>query len=107
MALRAALEERLDRLPQITARPTRDRRARAYFCGEQEVAHFHGDARVDVRLGRTEIARTKAGGGFDPRVKTRGPTADWVAVSLAATEDLDLAVDLVRTAARLAVARPT
>jgi hypothetical protein len=53
---------------------------------------------MDVRLTREQIHPRVFERAFDERVRTRGPSADWVAVRVAELEDLPLALSLVREA---------
>jgi hypothetical protein len=55
---------------------------------------------MDVRLTKEEIRLRKLEGTLDPRVRTRGPTAEWAAVAVVESRDLALAVDLVEAALR-------
>lgn len=72
----------------------------SYFTGDREIAHFHGDRRLDIRLTGAVIRQRLAEGGFDARVRARSPTANWVAVDLEAPGALPLALDLMREAIR-------
>jgi Family of unknown function (DUF5519) len=100
MSLREQLEERIAEIPGVVRRPSRFGHAHAYFVGDREIAHFHGDGRLDVRLTRDEIRGRVAEHSFDERVKTRGPSADWVAVRVTEHRDLGLALALVEDAVR-------
>jgi len=98
MPIREELEIRLMKVPGVSRRPSRRGPGHTYFVGEQEIAHFHGDQRLDVRLTRERIRQSKSEGSFDDRVRTRGPSADWVAVQISEIPDLDLAISLVEQA---------
>jgi hypothetical protein len=101
-SIRSQVERALGGIPGLTARPARRGSGFEYTVGDREVAHFHGERRMDVRLGRTAIALRKSLGGFDRRVRTRGPSADWVAVELSGVD----AVALVRALVAELVRRP-
>jgi hypothetical protein len=98
MPVRDDLEQKLSEIPGVTRRASRFGHAHAYFVGDREIAHFHGDQRLDVRLTRVRIRELASEGAFDERVKTRGPSADWVAVTVAGVRDLALALSLVQEA---------
>jgi Family of unknown function (DUF5519) len=98
MSVRDELERRLTEIPDVTRRPSRWGHAHAYFVGDREIAHFHGDQRLDVRLTRERIRQFVSERAFDERVKTRGPSADWVAVRLLEARDLPLALSLIQEA---------
>ena len=97
---RAELEARLAQLPDLDPRPSRYGNGLAYFVGDREVVHFHGDQRMDVRLTREVIRVRKAEGGFDSRVTTRGPSADWATVQVLESGDVAPALALVEDAIR-------
>jgi luciferase-like monooxygenase len=100
MTIREELEKRLQSLALLTRRKSRFGDSHSYFLADREIAHFHGDERMDVRLTRERIREMKSEGTLDPRVRTRGPSADWAAVRVAEEQDLSLAVQLVEDAIR-------
>ncbi|MDE1821695.1 MAG: DUF5519 family protein [Euryarchaeota archaeon] len=100
MTVREDLERRLCALADLSRRPSRYGDSHSYFVGGREIAHFHGDSRMDVRLIRQRIKELKAEGNLDHRVKTRGPSADWATVPLNGPEDVALALEMVEDAMR-------
>ena len=100
MSVRDELERRLAEIPGVIRRPSRKGHGHTYSVGDREIAHFHGDQRLDVRLTREWIRRRVSERPFDERVHTRGPSADWVAVSVVGDQDLTLALSLVGEAVR-------
>lgn len=100
MSPREELERRLADTPGLTHQQSRFGNAYAYFVGGREIAHFHGDGRMDVRLTRQHIREMKIEGALDPRVRTRGPSADWATVPLDDARDIPLALELVEKAMR-------
>jgi hypothetical protein len=100
MSVRDDLERDLASISGVIRRPSRRGTGNTYFAGEREIAHFHGDRRLDVRLTKEEIRRRVSEGALDKRVRTRGPSAEWVAVQIDGSEDLALALSLVEEAAR-------
>lgn len=100
MSIRGDLEGRLAEVPGLVRRRSRFGDAFSYFVGDREIAHFHGDGRLDVRLTRQRIREMKTGGTLDSRVQTRGPSADWATLPLADARDLLLALELVEDATR-------
>ena len=95
---RTELERYLLDIPGLVRGRSRYGHGPSYFVGGLEVAHFHGDERMDVRLTRELIRERKSEGEFDGRVRTRGPSADWVEVQVAGVQDIPLAVSLVEAA---------
>jgi len=100
MTVREEVEQDLMRIPDLARRQSRFGDQFSYFVGTREIAHFHGDGRMDVRLTRAWIREAKAGGTLDARVRTRGPSADWATVPLVSRRDVALAVALVEEAMR-------
>jgi hypothetical protein len=100
VSIRAELERRLSSLPDLERRPSRYGDSLSYFVGGREIAHFHGDSRMDVRLTREEIRRLKSEQALDHRVRTRGPSADWAEVHVTELKDIPYAISLVEEAIR-------
>jgi hypothetical protein len=102
-SLQRELDRTLTALPGLTRRASRwsdTSETPAYHCGDREIAHFHKDGRLDVRLTREVIREHRREGTLDPRIRTRGPSADWVGLPLSSETDLPLAVELVEEAIR-------
>lgn len=88
MDLRTELTGRILRLPGVELKPSRFTGDEAFFAGPREIAHFHGEGVLDIRLAR---AGTRARG--DARARR-----DWLEFAYACRGDLDRAVELVREA---------
>jgi hypothetical protein len=97
VSLRARLTGRLLRLAGIELKTSRFTGDEAFFVGRREVAHFHGEDTIDVRLTRQRIRSLREDLESDARVTTRGGS-DWLEFTFARPRDLDRAVALVRTA---------
>lgn len=100
MSIRTELERILIDLPGLARRRSRFGYADSYFVGDREIAHFHGDGRLDLRLTKQRIRELKSDESLDPRLHTRGPSSDWATLPLADERDLPLAVELVEEAMR-------
>jgi hypothetical protein len=100
MSVRDELERKLTEIPGVVRRPSRRGHGHTYFTGDREIAHFHGELRLDVRLTKERIRQRLAERAFDERVHIRGPSADWVAVTVVGGQDIALALSLVREAIR-------
>jgi Family of unknown function (DUF5519) len=100
VSLRSDLEDRLQGLPGLERRRSRYGSSAAFYVGNTEVTHFHGEERMDVRLTKERIREMKETGPLDPRIQTRGPSAEWAAVRVREARDLALAVQLVEEAIR-------
>ena len=100
MSAREELERRLVEIPGVVRAPSRYGHGFAYRAGPREIAHFHRDGRLDVRLTREVIRLRKSEGGFDQRVTTRGPFSEWVSVRVSTPSDIPLSLGLVEDAVR-------
>lgn len=100
MTVRSDLEALLTQLPGLTRQRSRFGDAYSYFLGAREIAHFHGDGRMDVRLTHQRIRQMKMEGSLDARVRTRGPAAEWATVALGEARDVALALEMVEEAMR-------
>ena len=102
---RPTLDARLRLIAGVIAKPSRFSDIDSYWVGGTEIAHFHSDDTLDVRLTHQEIRARVAALRADPRVELRqSKDADWLAVRFATLEDVEFAVDLVRIAAAVTVA---
>ncbi|MGB6499958.1 MAG: luciferase family protein [Thermoplasmata archaeon] len=99
-SVRKELEQKLAVISGLDRRSSRWGREHAYFVGDREIAHFHGEERMDVRLTKELIRERKAEHAFDHRVRTRGPSAEWAAVRITESRDIALALSLVEDAMR-------
>jgi hypothetical protein len=100
MSVREELERRLFALPDLERRPSRYGHSMSYFVGGREIAHFHGDTRMDLRLTKEGIRRLKSEQALDHRVRTRGSSAEWAEVHVAELTDIPYALSLVEEAIR-------
>jgi hypothetical protein len=100
MTVRDQLELRIAELPGVVRGLSRYGHGVAFRTGEREIAHFHGGQRLDVRLTRARIRELKSMGPLDPRVTTRGASAEWVEVKFGDESDLPLVLELIEEAVR-------
>jgi len=98
--LRAQLERQIANLPGVEERPSRYGHGRSFAAGGREIAHFHGDERLDVRLTRAEIRARKRAGGLDGRLMSRGSSSDWVEIRIVGAPDVAFALSVVEEAVR-------
>lgn len=85
-------------MPGLTRLPGRRGTGSRWVAGSQEIAHFHGEERLDIRLTKERIRLYVQEQRFDERVRTRGPSAEWINLRLDRSADLDLALSLVSEA---------
>jgi Family of unknown function (DUF5519) len=100
MTPREVLELKMAQLPGLARRPSRYGDAFSYFVGNREIAHFHRDGRMDIRLTKERIRELKQEGFLDDRVRTRGASANWAAVRIGQISDVEYAIRLVEEAIR-------
>lgn len=100
ISTRGKLELELVALPDLERRPSRFGDSLSYFVGGREIAHFHGDSRMDLRLTRSEIRRLQASHALDHRIKTRGSYAEWAAIQVREDSDIPFILSLVEAAIR-------
>ena len=100
MTVRQELEKRLREIPGVELGPSRYGHGASYFTGSREIAHFHGETRMDVRLTKEEIRLRKEEGTLDQRLRTRGPSAEWVEVHVHTERDIPFLIALVEDAVR-------
>ena len=100
MSIRTDLERKLLDYPGLVRRRSRFGDGYSYFVGDREIAHFHGDGRLDIRLTHLRIREMKAEGILDRRVRTGGPSANWATLPLAESRDLFLALELIEETMR-------
>lgn len=98
--VRRALEKQLQQLPGLTRHPSRYGDGRSYFVGDREIAHFHGDQRIDLRLTKERLREMRAEAPLDPRIRTRGRSAEWASVHVGSSADVPFVLHLVETAIR-------
>lgn len=95
------IDRRLTALPGLRRRnDSRWAEGASYHLGEREIAHFHSDGSLDVRLTRGVIRQLKATQALDARIRTRGPSADWVKIPIQGSAEVELAVETVELALR-------
>lgn len=94
------LSAKLAKLEGVVERPSRfGSHGPAFWFDGRELLHFHGDASVDLRLGRAGIRSRRAELAGDARVKLRtSSSADWVEVALRARQDVAFVLELARGA---------
>lgn len=92
--VRAELTGRILGLPGIELRRSCFTGDEAFFAGPREIAHFHGERTLDIRLTRARIRTLDE----DPRIFRRAGS-DWCAFAFEGPADFELAVELVAQAA--------
>ncbi len=78
----------------------------AYWVNGKEIAHFHGDADIELRLTRAIISEQRGRLKSDPRVELRRGASDWITMHPAKAGDLALLRELAELAAAAHRAAP-
>ena len=73
--VRDELDGPLSEIPEIVRHPGRSGRGPSVSFGGREIAHFHDEQRLDVRLTGERIRQHLVERPFAERVRTRGPSA--------------------------------
>jgi len=71
----------------------------AYWVNGKEIAHFHGDADMELRLTRAVISEQRGRLKSDPRVELRRGSSDWITIHPTKTADLQFVLELAELAA--------
>ena len=98
MKVAGTLDAKIRALPGVQRTRSKWGHKTAYVVGKTEFAHFHRQTGIDVRLTRAVQRKMSVELKEDPRVKLRPGYSDWITITLAAEEDLDLAFELVKQA---------
>jgi hypothetical protein len=93
--LRQELVRRLETVPGLEDRPSKVAGGSAIFFRDKEIAHFHHDNEIDVRLTKKVI---KAEGLSHPDGsefhRQRSPTSEWIELRFTRRSHLDEIVRL-------------
>jgi hypothetical protein len=73
--------------------------APAFWVNGKEVAHWHGDDALEVRLTKRVISEQRARLKADPRIELRRNASDWLTINLGSPKDVDLVAELAELAA--------
>jgi hypothetical protein len=78
----------------------------AFWVNGKEIAHFHGDADLELRLTRTVISEQRGRLKSDPRVELRRGSSDWMRIHPTKAADLPFVLELAELAAAAHRPRP-
>ncbi len=92
--LRKLLIKKLEQIPDLEDRPSKVAGGSAIFYKEKEIAHFHDDNEIDVRLTRKVIRREGLNHPTDSKIHThRSTNSEWIEIRFRKLEDV---VEVVR-----------
>jgi hypothetical protein len=91
--------EKLRQIPGIEERASKVSGGSALFFNGKEIAHFHHDNEIDIRLTRKIIRQEGLHHPVDSKIHLhRSPSSDWIEVRFRTSDELDEAVRLTRLA---------
>lgn len=95
--LRNLLVQKLERIPGLEDRPSKVAGGSAIFYKDKEIAHFHHDNEIDIRLTNKVIRKEGLTHPSNSKIhKHRSPNSEWIEVRFRATKDIDEVVRLFR-----------
>ncbi|MCB0393491.1 MAG: DUF5519 family protein [Bdellovibrionales bacterium] len=99
ISLREELIEKLEKIPGLEDRPSKVAGGSAIFFRNKEIAHFHHDNEIDLRLSKKLIKSEKLIHPKDSKVHSgRSPTSNWIELRFKTKKDIDNIVRLFRLA---------
>lgn len=97
--LKATLVRKLEKIPGLQDRPSKVAGGSAIFFKEKEIAHFHHDNEIDVRLTKKIIKKEGLNHPTDSKIhRHRSPASEWIEIRFKKSQDVDEVVRLFRLA---------
>lgn len=97
--LRKKLIEKLEAFEGLEDRPSKVAGGSAIFYHGKEIAHFHNDNEIDVRLTKKIIKREGLSHPIDSEVHHhRSATSEWIELRFSRTEHVEEVVRLFKLA---------
>lgn len=99
--LRADLIKRLQKIPGVVSRKSKFADIGAIFFKEKEIAHFHHDHEIDVRLTKKVIRKEGLNHPTGSKLhKHRSPTSEWIEIRFKKPADVTEVVRLFKLAVK-------
>ena len=98
MKLKEQLIKELKKIKGLEDRPSKVSGGSAIFYNNKEIAHFHHDNEIDVRLTKKVIKLEKLNHPDDSKFHQRSPTSEWIELRFTRKEHLDEVVRLFKLA---------
>lgn len=98
MKLKAELVKQLEKIPNLEDRPSKVAGGSAIFFKGKEIAHFHHDHEIDVRLTKKIIKAEGLSHPGDSKFHHRSPNSEWIELRFTKNEDLAEIVRLFKLA---------
>jgi hypothetical protein len=97
--LRSELIKKLERIPGVEDRPSKVAGGSAIFYKDKEIAHFHDDNEIDIRLTKKIIRKEGLNHPTCSKIhKHRSPSSEWIEIKFQKTADVDEVVRLFKLA---------
>jgi hypothetical protein len=97
--LRKLLIEKLEQIPGLEDRPSKVAGGSAIFYHDKEIAHFHDDNEIDIRLSKKLIRSEGLTHPKDSKFhKSRSISSNWLELKFHSTEDVNEVVRLFKLA---------
>lgn len=97
--LRSELIKKLEKIPGLEDRPSKVAGGSAIFYNGKEIAHFHDDNEIDVRLTKKVIRREGLNHPSDSTIhKHRSPNSEWIEIRFRKSGDVEEVVRLFKMA---------
>jgi hypothetical protein len=97
--LRSDLVKKLEKIPGLEDRPSKVAGGSAIFYKNKEIAHFHDDNEIDVRLTKKVIRAEGLNHPAGSKIhKHRSPSSEWIEIRFHKAKDLDEVVRLFKLA---------
>ena len=98
-ALRQSLEDKLQEIQGLTIGRWKDTDLVCLFYHGKEVAHFHGDTILDLRLSSKIIREEQLSRAVSAQIHPkRSQNSRWIGVAVTTEDDVPTVVHLVRRA---------
>ena len=97
--LKKDLVTALEKIPGLEDRPSKVSGGSAIFYHDKEIAHFHHDNEIDVRLTK-KIIRKEGLNHYDDSTihKHRSPSSEWIEIRFKTAKDVNEVVRLFKLA---------
>lgn len=97
--LRKELIKKLELIANLEDRPSKVAGGSAIFYKNKEIAHFHDDNEIDVRLTKKIIRKEGLNHPSDSKIhKHRSPSSEWIEIRFHKASDVDEVVRLFKLA---------
>lgn len=97
--LRNELIKKLERISGLEDRPSKVAGGSAIFYKDKEIAHFHDDNEIDVRLTKKVIRKEGLHHPTDSKIhKHRSPSSEWIEIRFHKAKDVEEVVRLFKLA---------